>query len=651
MAEAEIEIRNGTVPVNYAVAPPPKRRRSGQGGASCPGYDSLVWEFPQRPKVELEDWGWDEDDEDGSEGSEGVAGNARGVAEEGNEEVREREGGRDQEKGQVAGEQVKGGRREMREVDVGDLRDLGGEGASMGEQRLRGALEELDLWTPGQAKDSSSLGARRKLRHRGRKQINGRARPQPQGQPSDVAEGWEPTFVMGQGGIKYKVGLRLARTMVYDEEGCQISKSCHVCQNQHIPFKCRAGEEKHPPCRVSFCAKCLMKMCPGLSMAKAQEKCPRCRGLCECPRCLRSPVKIPREPLVPQIHEQKGREGVERPRRNVLRSWVQKNVQKVETMAMSSSAKPNGQDTTGNVAGKRPRRSVPRQHYYMNDEALADEPKAVPRASLGSLDPSKAVVVSRVSIGDCFQKVKAYDENGMQVSKSCHQCQSQHVPFQCMSGGSKRKRPCKASYCQRCLEIWYPTLSLEDAMKCCPRCRAICNCKACLRQEHDPRPPTFSDRQRVVYAEHILRCSGPLIREVLAALEHEAGLDGRTLDSVPADELLGIRLNCNICATSIADVYRSCEACSSDLCRWCCRERRACGGSSVRCPTCGRQLPLFRLLSDASLKTLRRVAEKYGDLSSASQSLWSWLPPGGAHNTATQTRSANGGNWTTSSSL
>ena len=36
----------------------------------------------------------------------------------------------------------------------------------------------------------------------------------------------------------------------------------------------------------------------------------------------------------------------------------------------------------------------------------------------------------------------------------------------------------------------------------------------------------------------------------------QAALDGIALETVPVDELPGVRLNCNVCATSIADVHR-----------------------------------------------------------------------------------------------
>ena len=36
----------------------------------------------------------------------------------------------------------------------------------------------------------------------------------------------------------------------------------------------------------------------------------------------------------------------------------------------------------------------------------------------------------------------------------------------------------------------------------------------------------------------------------------QAALSGMDLESVPADEFPEERLNCNVCATSIADVYR-----------------------------------------------------------------------------------------------
>ncbi|GMH32629.1 hypothetical protein BSKO_00463 [Bryopsis sp. KO-2023] len=72
-------------------------------------------------------------------------------------------------------------------------------------------------------------------------------------------------------------------------------------------------------------------------------------------------------------------------------------------------------------------------------------------------------------LGMNLGKRKAYDEFGNQVSKSCHQCQEQHIPFVCKSGLT-------------CLNSWYPGLTVRDSEKRCPRCRKLCKCKACLRK-------------------------------------------------------------------------------------------------------------------------------------------------------------------------
>eukprot|EP01026_Neomeris_dumetosa_P050382 TRINITY_DN4415_c0_g1_i4.p1 TRINITY_DN4415_c0_g1~~TRINITY_DN4415_c0_g1_i4.p1 ORF type:complete len:688 (-),score=106.08 TRINITY_DN4415_c0_g1_i4:16-2079(-) len=88
-------------------------------------------------------------------------------------------------------------------------------------------------------------------------------------------------------------------------------------------------------------------------------------------------------------------------------------------------------------------------------------------------------------------------------TKSCHQCQNQHVYWQCPGFRENDSKPCQASFCLECLNNWYQGLLVEVCLKLgCPKCQEICNCRACLRKikldvlEFDPESQ-FQCRKRM----------------------------------------------------------------------------------------------------------------------------------------------------------
>ena len=42
---------------------------------------------------------------------------------------------------------------------------------------------------------------------------------------------------------------------------------------------------------------------------------------------------------------------------------------------------------------------------------------------------------------------------------------------------------CGLSYCEACVRKFYSHLTQDSVALRCPKCRGICNCRACLRRE------------------------------------------------------------------------------------------------------------------------------------------------------------------------
>lgn len=177
-------------------------------------------------------------------------------------------------------------------------------------------------------------------------------------------------------------------------------------------------------------------------------------------------------------------------------------------------------------------------------------------------------------------KLKLYDANHSQITKSCHFCQYQHVLHECQNHkagkGDGAPDVCHRSYCERCLKKHFPNCKLPDGtwdvIHACPRCRGICTCRACMRSEHGTgiRPPQWTQDQHTQFRRFVLRRTAPVVKAVLEAEDREVAREGRQLEQVAPVKLRKERFMCNVCATSIANLHRHCQACDWDVCVTCC---------------------------------------------------------------------------------
>lgn len=73
-----------------------------------------------------------------------------------------------------------------------------------------------------------------------------------------------------------------------------------------------------------------------------------------------------------------------------------------------------------------------------------------------------------------------------------------------------------------CLNKYHERLSLRDAIQCCPVCRFVCSCRACLRKMANPKLILEQNpEENQVFAKHILKCCGPSIRELISQFDEE----------------------------------------------------------------------------------------------------------------------------------
>eukprot|EP00803_Ostreobium_quekettii_P008080 evm.model.scf_194.8 EVM.evm.TU.scf_194.8 scf_194:78016-96915(+) len=412
-----------------------------------------------------------------------------------------------------------------------------------------------------------------------------------------------------------------AKPIVMVEEG--TLKGCHRCFGRHKARPCMCVRNGRV-CGLSFCNRCLFTL--KVSRKTAKIRCPRCTGICNCNACIARQQKL-------------------------------KNLKEVSE-SLASVVADLGEGRGGHDAKShsppRPRKKAKIDTVKKENEGEVNGCTNVTPSS----EEAKPLVLTNpeLHVGECFNKTKVYDKDGNQISKSCHQCQYQHISYQCRSGASKTRHdmePCKVSICNRCRRAWYPHMTIEDCMEACPRCRGFCNCKQCLRKEsHNKWTPKFSAAQEREFAKHIISYVGLHVKDVLDTFVQEAAEDGDVPERVKGLKLeaeAALRLNCNICSTSIPDFHRTCSVCGYDLCIQCCREQRMRNESSQKvttiCPICLEPLRLQRILRThpLDLKLLEkaaRTAEKFAQQNST-RPCWSWLQnPQGRKSSVSSPRAA-----------
>ncbi|GMH40805.1 hypothetical protein BSKO_08709 [Bryopsis sp. KO-2023] len=479
-------------------------------------------------------------------------------------------------------------------------------------------------------------------------------------------------------GESHPLGLNTNKEKLYDKDDNQITKSCHICQGQHIYWSCGKG------CRASYCARCVHYS--GMTVEEAISKgCPKCQDICVCKKCLRRrnlgrltniplperaeclaaignsgeglpPVRQSTRPATVQQGRPKKKRGRPRKRpageiaeakeeeegalaeegKNAVASkgtFFQAAIKSLESQTCHDldDVEPAGAEAskmpqaTQNRAVNGDNRMPDTNDAINGDDGHADrKPAPIITAPVGEGGVVLGQGGAVYAVGQPLGKKRVLDENGMQISKSCHQCQDQHITFTCKTG----KEGCKASYCRRCCDKYYIGIAYEDIMEKCPRCRGFCNCRGCLRVQFNPTVPQRSEKMSKTLAEHVLKCTGGLIKEVLASFDKElADADaGMKLEDVEVEPTGTRRINCDRCSTSIPDLFKSCENCAFDFCINCCGEVREIFGGS-NCPTCTSPLKIRRQLKPEILEDLRSIIKEYGDCKvTASGPFWSKNP-------------------------
>ena len=148
------------------------------------------------------------------------------------------------------------------------------------------------------------------------------------------------------------------------------------------------------------------------------------------------------------------------------------------------------------------------------------------------------------------------------------------------------------SYCDGCVRKFYRDgdggLTRDDVERICPKCRGVCNCRACLRRDPGP-PPTVSDKlsestTRQLYEHFLRRAAAPMLASDAAErkeidAEIECGVNNGAVAPgyygySDASHASGWRLFCDACGSAVANLHRSCWACEVDVCGDCCADLR-----------------------------------------------------------------------------
>ncbi|KAK7262130.1 hypothetical protein RJT34_29691 [Clitoria ternatea] len=159
----------------------------------------------------------------------------------------------------------------------------------------------------------------------------------------------------------------------------------------------------------------------------------------------------------------------------------------------------------------------------------------------------------------------------------CHQClkkeRTAFVPC----------TKCPKMYCLRCINQWYPHMSIEEIAESCPFCRSNCNCNACLRSRGTIKTSNrdITDYEKAQHLQYMVNLLLPFLKQICHEQsqeeEIEAKIQGKSSCETEIPQSLcgdNERVYCDHCATSIIDLHRSCPNCSYELCLSCCQEIR-----------------------------------------------------------------------------
>ncbi|MED6107952.1 hypothetical protein PIB30_018980 [Stylosanthes scabra] len=175
------------------------------------------------------------------------------------------------------------------------------------------------------------------------------------------------------------------------------------------------------------------------------------------------------------------------------------------------------------------------------------------------------------------RRARRMDDNVTVVEQNPHKC------HQCMKKERTTFVPCakcQKMYCLRCINQWYPDMSVEEIAESCPCCRNNCNCNVCLCSRGTIKTSTkdITDTEKVQHLQYMVNLLIPFLREIRHEQSQEEDIEAKIQGchvEIP-QSLCGDneRVYCDHCATSIVDLHRSCPNCSFELCLNCCQEIR-----------------------------------------------------------------------------
>ncbi|GAU18418.1 hypothetical protein TSUD_203070 [Trifolium subterraneum] len=164
-----------------------------------------------------------------------------------------------------------------------------------------------------------------------------------------------------------------------------------------------------------------------------------------------------------------------------------------------------------------------------------------------------------------------------QNTRKCHQCMKKErtsfVPC----------TKCSKMYCMRCINQWYPDMSIEEVTESCPFCLKNCNCNVCLRSKGTIKTSNMdvTNYEKAQYLHYMINLLLPYLKQICQEQSQEEDIEakirGKSSSEIEIPQNLcgdNERVYCDYCATSIIDLHRSCPNCSYELCLKCCQEIR-----------------------------------------------------------------------------
>ncbi|KAL5066329.1 hypothetical protein RYX36_028066 [Vicia faba] len=164
-----------------------------------------------------------------------------------------------------------------------------------------------------------------------------------------------------------------------------------------------------------------------------------------------------------------------------------------------------------------------------------------------------------------------------QNTRKCHQC----LKKERMSFVPCTK--CNKMYCMRCINQWYPDMSIEEVAECCPFCRKNCNCNVCLRSKGTIKTSNMeiTNYEKAQYLHYMINLLHPYLKQICHEQSQEVDIEAKIQGKSSSEFVVpqsfcwdNERVYCDYCATSIIDLHRSCPSCSFELCLKCCQEVR-----------------------------------------------------------------------------